>query len=144
MRASAILSLLLLAAVPVLAQDRPAKGQLRLQQRITVRIPRLPVGRQPLDAPPVRWSERKGPKCVAMQELESAQVEARDAIDLTTADGERLRALLDKDCGPMDFYSGFYLKRTADNMVCADRDAIRVRSGASCPIEGFRRLVAKR
>ncbi len=53
------------------------------------------------------------------------------------AGGKRLRAHLDDDCGPMDFYNGFYLRPKADGKVCADRDVLRMRSGASCGIAKF-------
>jgi hypothetical protein len=144
---------LLLAAAPVLGQDRQAPdgtltgmvlAQLRVQQRTVVRVPRLPLGRQPMEAPAQRWVEKKGPKCVPVEGLEGASLHGRDAIDLMLAGGERMRAMLDDDCSPMDFYSGFYLKGTADGMICADRDAIRARSGGSCPIDSFRKLVLKR
>ena len=68
----------------------------------------------------------------------------RKRIDLMLEGGDRLRAKLDNDCPPLDFYSGFYLKPTPDGMVCADRDAIRSRSGAACAIESFKQLVPKR
>jgi len=58
--------------------------------------------------------------------------------------GDRVRATFDRDCPGLDFYSGFYLKPSADGQICADRDMIRTRSGDSCEISGFRRLVAKR
>ncbi|RDE06901.1 hypothetical protein [Sphingomonas aracearum] len=140
---------LLLAAAPVLGQDGRSRSdlavaQLRVQQRIIVRIPRLPIGRQPLDAPPIRWEEKKGPKCLPVDGLQGASLAGRNAIDLIADGDDRFRAVLDDDCSPMDFYSGFYLKPTADGMVCAGRDSIRARSGGSCRIDTFRKLVARR
>ena len=62
-------------------------------------------------------------------------------VDLVLTGGKRIRAKLGKDCRPLGFYQGFYLRPTQDGMICADRDAIKVRSGASCPIDDFKLLV---
>ena len=144
-------ALILLALVPgASAQESRIEevevAQLTLHQRIIIRIPRLPFTRPRSDDPPegVRWVEKKGPKCVPMVRLEGALLSAPDSVDLIIKDGDRVRAKLDKNCPSLDFYSGFYLKPTADGMVCADRDSFRTRSGGSCGIDQFKRLVAKR
>lgn len=145
----ALPALLLLALVPGASTqeprlDRVELAQLTIHQRIVVRIPRL-TGRSraaPVEA--VRWVEKKGPKCVAMASLDGAIITGPDSVDLMVDSGERLRAKLDDDCPALDFYSGFYLRPTSDGMICADRDVIRARSGSACPIDGFKRLVAKR
>ena len=144
-------ALILLALVPgASAQESRIEevevAQLTLHQRIIIRIPRLPFTRSRADDPPegVRWVEKKGPKCVPMVKLEGALIAAPASVDLIIEDGNRVRAKLDKNCPSLDFYSGFYLKPTADGMVCADRDSIRTRSGGSCGIDEFKRLVAKR
>jgi hypothetical protein len=140
---------LLLALAPAAAVDesRAENAQiprLTVHQRIIIRIPRL-FGHAPVSpVDPVRWTEKKGPACIAMSALDGAVVTGPQTIDLMVEGGDRLRAKLDRDCPPLDFYSGFYLKATPDGMVCADRDAIRSRSGAACEIESFKRLVPKR
>ena len=97
---------LFLAAAPVLGQDGRSGSprtlaQLRVQQRIIVRIPRLPVGRQALDAPPIRWEEKKAPKCLPMDELQGASLAGRNSIDLIAGGEDRFRAVLDDDCSPI-------------------------------------------
>lgn len=146
-------ALMLLLAMPMLpGQDDPGidgaqLAQLGFHQRIIIRIPRLRPDR---DAPPrdpprePRWDERRGPRCVPADALTGAMIVAPDTIDLTTADGTRLRARLDRHCPPMDYYPGFYMKPTSDGMICADRDSIAVRSGGSCPIVAFRQLMPGR
>lgn len=140
---------LLLALAPAGAVDESRAGnvqtaQFTVHQRIIIRIPRL-FGRAPVSpVDPGRWTEKKGPQCVAMSALDGAVVTGPQSIDLMVEGGDRLRAKLDDDCPPLDFYSGFYLKATPDGMVCADRDAIRSRSGAACSIESFKLLVPKR
>jgi hypothetical protein len=145
-----ILALILLALAPGASVDesrieKVEVAQLTVHQRIIIRIPRMSVPpRQPVQPQsPVTWSEKKGPKCVMMGDLVGAAISAPDSIDLMIDDGSRVRAKLDDDCPPLDYYSSYYLKPTPDGMVCADRDAIRSRSGGSCPIEEFKRLVAK-
>lgn len=114
-------------------------AQMTIRQRIIVRVP---VARAPLPKP-IRWKEKKGPKCVAIGSMAGALVSGKSAVDLVLAGGKRIRAKLDGDCRPLDFYAGFYLKPSADGMACAGRDSIRVRSGASCGIDGFKSLVAR-
>ncbi|MBB4153706.1 hypothetical protein GGQ80_001612 [Sphingomonas jinjuensis] len=119
--------------------DGVSFAQLTIRQRIIVRVP---VSRAP-PPKPIRWKEKKGPKCVAIGSMAGALVSEKSAVDLVMTGGKRIRAKLDDDCRPLDFYSGFYLKPSADGMACAGRDSIRVRSGASCGIDGFKNLVAR-
>jgi hypothetical protein len=145
------LALILLALAPAALASEPAKpldgvelAQLTIHQRIVIRIPRLDA-RPPMPMPePMRWSEKKGPKCVPMDTLGGAMVTSADSIDLLTTEGDRIRARLGDDCPALDFYSGLYLKRTADGMLCAKRDVLRSRSGSACAITGFKRLRARR
>ena len=136
------------AAVPDVADSDGRvvqMAQLTIHQRIIIRVPRMqaaPPGRTPIPTP-VRYKESAGPRCVAANSLAGAAIDGK-LVDLVVAGGTRLRARLDGDCGPMDFYSGFYIRPAGDGLVCAGRDAIRVRSGASCRITRFRTLTVKR
>ncbi|HEU0043470.1 hypothetical protein [Sphingomonas sp.] len=140
---------LLALAAPALAADRvapPAGGQiarLTIQQRVVIRVPRVPEARLPLPKP-VKWKEKKGPECVAAQTMAGALISAPNQVDLVLIGGKRVRAKLDGDCKPLDFYSGFYVRPSKDGMICRDRDAIRVRSGASCQIDDFKLLQASK
>lgn len=151
--ANPVLPVLLLIAIAPAASletggvDRVEMAQLSIHQRIVIRIPRMLGARAPERSQPdrpVRWTEKKGPKCVAAEALEGAIIAEAASVDLIVEDGTRLRAELDDHCPALDFYSGLYLKRTADGMVCAERDSIRARSGGTCRIDRFKRLVAKR
>lgn len=155
-----VLALILAAAPPVAAQQqqqqqpRPAAPRVgvtsvTIQQRMIIRVPRLPVGRAPISAqaaalPPIRWTEKKADKCVPVTHLAAATIAGPDSVDLLLNGGKRLRARFDDDCRALDFYSGFYVKMTSDGNVCADRDAIRARSGGECRIRSFRALVPAR
>ncbi|MES2337229.1 MAG: hypothetical protein V4537_03930 [Pseudomonadota bacterium] len=146
-------------ALGVGAQQRPAPpraGQLTgtvtsvtVQQRMIIRVPRLPVGRTPIagaapSAPfaPTRWVEKKTDKCVPVINLAAATVTGSDSVDLLLNGGKRLRARFGSDCPAIDFYSGFYVKMPKDGKVCASRDSFRARSGGECRIKSFRALVA--
>jgi hypothetical protein len=145
----------LLAAAPLMAGIRDSDdvarsldgtqwAQLTVRERIVIRVPRLDprAGRDaPAQPVPIQWKEKKGPKCVPIAALRGAAFGRDDGVDFVLAGNRRVRAKLEDDCPALDFYSGFYLKPTADGQVCADRDSIRSRSGAVCPIDRFRTLV---
>ena len=140
--------LALAAAVAADAGPRPRKvelAQVTIRERIIIRVPRMSAAAPAARArvlPPIVWRERKGPKCIPAQGMAGALVSAPNQVDLVLVGGRRLRAKLDRACRPLDFYSGFYVRPGRDGMICADRDAIRVRSGATCEIEQFRLLQA--
>lgn len=149
-RSAVPLAVLALAApAAAMVEDRkPARvGQVTIHQRTIIRVPlmpkRAPVGRTRLPVP-VTYKESKGPSCVTAAALAGAAITAVNVVDLVLVGGTRLRARLDGDCAPLDFYSGFYLRPAGDGRVCARRDSIRVRSGASCTITRFRMLTPQR
>ena len=120
-----------------------------VQQRMIIRVPRLPVGRMPITGPrgpsaplpPIRWVEKKTDKCIPVVSLAAAAVTGTDSVDLLLNGGKRLRARFGSECPALDFYSGFYVKMPADGKVCASRDSFRARSGGECRIKSFRALV---
>ena len=130
--------------------DGVQTAQVTIRERLIIRVPRMPVrsripagARMSLPPEEQRWKEKRGPKCIPAQAMAGALVRGPDTIDLVLAGGKRLRARLSDDCRPLDFYSGFYLRPSADGQVCADRDSIQARSGAMCMITKFRRLELK-
>jgi hypothetical protein len=114
-------------------------AQLTIRQQLIIRVPSRV--RPPAD--PVRYREKNGPKCIPASDLAGAQI-SNYGVDLLLRGGKRVRAKLADDCPPLDYYSGFYIRQGGDGQVCAERDSIRVRSGGSCEIERFRRLVPLR
>lgn len=135
------------APVPAGSVDRVELAQVTITGRIIVRVPSTRGDAAAADlslaSAPVRWVEKKGPKCIAANQLAGAIVTDTDSVDLVLRGGARVRAQLDDDCGALGYYGGFYLKPSADGQVCARRDSIRTRSGDSCAIGRFRRLVAR-
>ena len=141
-------ALLLAAAAPamlgVAAEPQVETGSFSFQQRIIIRIPRMPDPPPPPADAPVEWREKSAPKCMTLDHVRGATIGDQDTIDLMLDNGDRIRAVLADDCPALGFYSGFYLQQSSDGKVCAERDVIRSRSGAACPIAAFRRLVARR
>lgn len=126
--------------------------QTRIQQHVVIRIgpapapPAVPlaVPLPPRDARMLEWKEKKANDCIKVQQLAAAAVTRKDSVDLVMVDGKRMRLKLGNECPALGFYSGFYVKPTADGKICADRDSIRSRSGRICRIEAFRTLIPKK
>lgn len=141
--------LLALAAPTVAAVADPplvVTAQLTIHERVVIRIPRArtAVSARGVRLTPLNWKERKGPKCLVPRELAAVAISAPTAVDLLLVDGRRMRAKLHRDCRSADFYSGLYIRPGVDGRICADRDAIRVRSGAKCEIDTFKLLTPER
>ena len=51
---------------------------------------------------------------------------------------------LERACNVRDYYSGFYIARHEDGQLCARRDLLQSRSGASCKAAQLSRLVVVR
>lgn len=104
-------------------------------------ILRVPVQARPL-TPNIEWVERKGPRCIPAGAVRRALLFGSEQVDLVLGDRIRVRAEFAEDCPALDFYGGFYLQPT-DDQLCAGRDAIHSRMGGSCTIRGFKQLVPK-
>ncbi|MXO73871.1 hypothetical protein GRI40_01360 [Altererythrobacter aerius] len=131
--------------------DDPVAAQVRIQQRVIVRIaPPGPATRQSI-APDMMprlaqpdLEERKMGNCVAVSRIAAVQPDAKGRLLLFMRDRRLVAASLEKSCSARDFYSGFYLERTNDGMLCVDRDRLHSRSGSKCEISRMRQLVADR
>lgn len=147
--------------------DGSEMTQMTVEQRIIIRVPmlrRVPGpggghdgpregfrdgrgdrfgGNGPPPPPPedMEWHEHKGPKCVPVRMFAGATLVSGRSVDFLMRDRTRLRARLSRDCQAADLYAGFYVQRQPDGALCADRDSLLARSGASCEIESFKRLV---
>ena len=110
--------------------------------RLVVRdeiVMRVPVVR-PRASSPVRWVEKKGPKCIRSTSVIAAALADESSIDFLLRDRRRVRAKMDSECPTLDFYGGFYLQ-PEDDRICAQREEIRNRMGGACRIERFRTMV---
>jgi hypothetical protein len=111
--------------------------------RLTIRdevILKVPVVRPRRMDWPVRWVEKKGPKCIRSDSVVAAALHDESSIDFLLRDRRRVRAQMGAECPTLDFYGGFYLT-PEKGQICARRDEIRNRMGGSCQIERFRVMV---
>ena len=122
------------------APDAPAPPVriMTIERQVTIRVPV-----SPRPALRIRWEEEKGPKCLPARAIAGAMLSGPDTIDFVLRNRQRMRARLDNDCPALDFYGGFYIQPEEPHQVCARRDVIRNRVGATCRIERWRALVPK-
>ena len=116
-------------------QPEPVVRRVVIQDEVIFRIPVRP---RPLRR--FEWEEKKGPKCIAADRIAGAMLSGPASIDFLLRDRTRVRAEMDSECPALDFYDGFYLQPD-DERICAKRETIRNRVGASCRIERFRTLI---
>ena len=136
--AAALLASAAVAAAPPAPSSHQTVAQLVIRQGVIVRVPTRKPDR------PVKWRERKGPKCIPADALAGALVSGPETVDLLLRGGKRVRAELESRCPALDYYSGFYIRPGRDGQICQDRDAIHARSGGKCEIDRFRRLVPRK
>jgi hypothetical protein len=105
-----------------------------INEELVISIPIRPRPSRKLE-----WIEHKGPKCIPAERIAGATLSGPSSIDFVLRDRSRIRAVMDDECPALDFYRGFYLQ-PEDHRVCARRETIQNRVGASCRIERFRRL----
>jgi len=134
--------LLLLAA----SAGQPVEwAQLTIERRVIIRVPMARRSKAPARIVPKEhddWEEKKGPRCIALRSIRGASIVVDNGVDLLLADQHRYRARLERGCSSTGFYSGFYVEPSEDGSLCSGRDELQARSGASCAIDSFRRLVA--
>jgi hypothetical protein len=134
----------ILGLIPALfgmaAQD---SSQPQVVRRVVVQdqvIISIPVRPRPKSSQRFEWKEGKGPKCVRSEGIAGAMLSGPSSIDFVMRDRTRVRAMMDDECPALDFYRGFYLQPD-DDRICAKRETIQNRVGASCRIERFRALI---
>jgi len=127
--------------------DGGVANQVRIEQRMTIRIsPRAPIEPNMLAELPGReigpkFIERKIGKCLPVARIAGVQAGEGSRLILYMRDQRIVSAELERACRSRDFYSGFYLSRSDDGMLCIDRDTLLSRSGANCKLTRFRQLV---
>ncbi len=137
-----ILALSAAASTVTPAIDGTEFAQTMIQQRVVVRVPLAPIREAP--QVPLRWVEKKGPKCVGLGNLSGFVVRGPQVVDLFMRGGTRVRTRLEKQCTGVDLGYGFYVKPNADGRICADRDTLHARTGGKCEVERFSSLVPER
>lgn len=143
------------APFPVLSVGDSAipgdNGQVRIEQSVTIRISPKAVANQqdllaqlPQGRKAAHVEERKYGSCVSAQGIAGVSTSADNRLLLFMRDRKVISVALEKACSARDFYSGFYVQRTEDGMLCVKRDTIHSRAGAKCVLKQFRQLVAVR
>lgn len=128
--------------------DGQVRDQVRIEQRMTIRItPRPGASRPdmlfylPDDEVGPRFIERKVGKCLAVSGIAGVQAGGASKLILFMRDQRIVSASLERACRARDFYSGFYLARSNDGQLCVDRDMLLSRSGANCKLTRLRQLI---
>ena len=127
-------------------------AQVRIEQRIIIRVPRQSLSRSslmadiapPRRAPrpePPKFERRKVGKCLAMRDVSGVRVINDDMLVLFMRDQRMIEAELEKSCSAREFYQGFYMERSGDGRLCVDRDLLQARSGSKCEVNKLRQLV---
>ncbi len=122
-------------------------NQVRIEQRVIIRItPGLagPVRELPPPGPPPlpeRLRQRRMAPCVPVAAIAGVQPLAANRLLLFMRDRRLVGADLARNCNARDFYLGFYVTPTPDGQLCAARDAIHSRAGATCLIAAVHELV---
>lgn len=149
------------APLPQLMTILPAPGgmqivryQVIIEERLIIRVPARRSSltsfsasaekRAPAPEPLIVWKKSSGPKCLPMRRIMGVVTAERDSIDIITSEQQRFRALLNRGCRALDFYSGFYMEPSKDGQLCRDRDDIHARSGAKCQVDKFSLMVPTR
>ena len=129
----------------------PVQGQVRIEQRVIIRIaPSSPAVREEMLARLPRrdiatqFHEVKDDRCMPLSSIAGVAPVQPNRLLLFMRDRRILSASLDRACDAQAFYSGFYVERSEDGMMCAGRDMLKSRAGASCEVAQFNRLVAVR
>jgi hypothetical protein len=111
--------------------------RLVVQQEVILRVPVL---RPEPPRRPIRWEEKKGPKCIAAGQIVAAALGDERSVDFLLRDRTRVRAKMDGACPTLEYYGVFYIE-PRDERICAKREEIRGRMGETCRISRFRRMV---
>ena len=121
--------------------------QVRIEQRLIIRItPGEPDRELPPPIPlppPERMRERRIPPCVPVAAIAGVRPMANNRLMLFMHDRRLIAADLARNCNARDFYLGFYVSSTPDGLLCAARDTIHSRAGATCMIAEVHELVPR-
>ena len=137
----------LLSVISTLSND--VANQVSIEQRLIIRIaPQAPAPQRsgivadlPRRAISSKLEEKSMGKCVPVAGIAGVQIAQDNKLVLFMRDTRIVNAGLDKGCTARDFYSGFYVARTGDGMMCSGRDKLQSRNGANCKLGKLKQLV---
>ena len=123
-------------------------AQVRIEKRVIIRVPRRrprkssPMADFSRRSAPVTYKEQKIGKCLPMANILGVQRFGERYLDLVTKDRQQIRARLKKKCQARSFYSGFYMEKSGDGKICADRDILHSRTVRNVKLTSFGCLYA--
>ena len=128
--------------------DWPSADQMRVERRVMLRITPMRRAQREMAAdirsPATgRFTLRPINACLPIDSIRSSQVSASNQVLLYLKDRRIVSARLGRACRAQSFYSGFYVEQ-GDGQLCAGRDALQSRSGASCALESLDWLMVRR
>lgn len=132
-------------------RSAPVQRQVRIEQRVIIRVvPRSAATRQGMSSfveaprPSTRLVERKAGDCVPAAAVGAVQPAPDNRLMLFMRDRRLYSAKLERSCHARDFYSGFYVERNDDGMICVDRDKLQSRTGSKCEVTAISQMVPER
>jgi hypothetical protein len=128
-----------------------AQDQVRIEQHVIIRISPSPpsmrreiFGQTPHPDDPLRFKEKKGDRCVAIDDIAGITPMEPNRLVLFMRDHRMLSVALERACDADAFYLGAYIARGSDGKLCTGRDSLRARTGATCRVARISRLVPVR
>lgn len=127
----------------------PVQRQVRIEQRVIIRIsPRSATPRRNMSSlvdarQSARLVERET-ECLPVAAIGAVQPSRDNRLMLYMRDRRLFSVELERSCSARDFYSGFYVERKSDGMMCVDRDRLQSRTGSRCEIEALNQMVVER
>jgi hypothetical protein len=125
------------------------REQVRIEQRVIIRVAPARSAREDLIAnlPPgteisLHYREQPMKRCVQMANIAGVQSGSQNRLILFMRDRHIVSAALEKACSARDFYSGFYVERSEDGLLCSGRDMLKSRTGTACGVRRLAHLVA--
>lgn len=124
----------------------PVQQQIRIEQRVVIRIsPYRPATRNlTADAPRQtqrKLEERKIGKCIKTKSIGAVRPTSDNRLLFYMRDQRLIAANLEKACSARDYYQGFYVEPSKDGRLCIERDKLQSRTGVKCQLSRIRQLV---
>ncbi|MDT0575234.1 hypothetical protein RM533_03430 [Croceicoccus sp. F390] len=82
--------------------------------------------------------------CLPVRDIAGVQVDSARGLLFFTRAKRIYSAAFEQACPVQGFYSGFYMERSSDGMLCAGRDRLHARSGGDCLVGSFAEMIPAR
>lgn len=123
----------------------PAR-QVKIEQRVIIRIAPARRSAAPNSLVPrttrtanVTLVKDGATACVAQEKIRSGRPTGKGLV-LFLKNREMVGLELERSCRTEAFYSGFFVERTKDGLLCRARDKVHSRAGTKCAIRSIDRL----